>query len=80
MTFLKTDKIYTDLKFFENNFKGVMPLEIVVDTKKRNGLTGMKALAVYEKVDSLAHTSAQSRNEQAIIHCRRIKICQTGFL
>jgi uncharacterized protein len=34
----KTDRIYTDLKFFENNFKGVMPLEIVVDTKQRNGL------------------------------------------
>src|SRR6202030_2835974 len=31
----KKDPIYTDLKFFERNFKGVMPLEIVVDTKKR---------------------------------------------
>lgn len=50
----KTDKIYTDLKFFEKNFHGVMPLEIVVDTKKRYGLAGMKALAVFEKVDSLA--------------------------
>ena len=50
----KTDKIYTDLKFFEKNFKGVMPLEIVIDTKKRNGLAGMKALTVFEKVDSLA--------------------------
>ncbi|MDB5202026.1 MAG: family transporter [Ferruginibacter sp.] len=50
----KTDVVYTDLKFFETNFHGVMPLEIVVDTKKRNGLSGMRALAVYEKVDSLA--------------------------
>src|SRR6185312_172554 len=33
----KTDKIYTDLKFFENNFKGVMPLEIVIDTRRRYG-------------------------------------------
>lgn len=49
----KKDKIYTDLKFFEQNFKGVMPLEIVVDTKRKNGLTGMRALKVYEKVDSL---------------------------
>jgi predicted RND superfamily exporter protein len=48
----KTDKIYTDLKFFERNFKGVMPLEIVVDTKKRNGL--VRGLAVFEKMDSLA--------------------------
>ncbi|WP_462248533.1 efflux RND transporter permease subunit [Ferruginibacter sp.] len=34
----KTDKIYTDLKFFETNFKGVMPLEIVLDTKKPKGI------------------------------------------
>ncbi len=34
----KTDKIYTDLKFFEKNFKGVMPLEIMLDTKKPKGI------------------------------------------
>jgi uncharacterized protein len=34
----KTDKIYTDLKFFETNFKGVMPLEIVLDTRKPKGI------------------------------------------
>ena len=43
----KADIIYKDLKFFEKNFKGVMPLEIVVDTKKKRGLTGMRALNVY---------------------------------
>jgi predicted RND superfamily exporter protein len=34
----KNDPLYTDLKFFEKNFKGVMPLEIVIDTKRRKGL------------------------------------------
>ncbi|MEP6674621.1 MAG: MMPL family transporter [Ferruginibacter sp.] len=34
----KTDKIYTDLKFFEKHFKGIMPLEIVIDTKRKNGI------------------------------------------
>jgi uncharacterized protein len=34
----KTDKIYTDLKFFETNFKGIMPLEILLDTKKAKGI------------------------------------------
>lgn len=34
----KNDKIYTDLKWFEQNFEGVMPLEIIVDTKKKNGI------------------------------------------
>jgi len=34
----RTDKIYTDLKFFEKYFKGVMPLEVVLDTRKPKGI------------------------------------------
>ncbi|OFY85328.1 MAG: patched family protein [Bacteroidetes bacterium RIFCSPLOWO2_12_FULL_35_15] len=34
----KKDPIYTDLKFFEKNFNGVLPFEISVDTKKQNGV------------------------------------------
>src|SRR5215831_5364152 len=48
----KSDKIYTDLKFFEKNFKGVMPLEIIVDTKKKYGAT--RNLNNLQKVDSLS--------------------------
>jgi uncharacterized protein len=47
----KQDEIYTDLKFFEQNFKGVMPLEIVVDTKKKMGVT--RNLKNLVKIDSL---------------------------
>jgi len=47
----KNDKVYTDLKFFETHFKGVMPLEIVVDTKKKYGAT--RNLTNLLKVDSL---------------------------
>ena len=46
-----SDKIYTDLKFFEKNFKGVMPLEIIVDTKKKYG--ALSSLSTWEKMDSL---------------------------
>ncbi|KAA2244681.1 MMPL family transporter [Chitinophaga agrisoli] len=46
----KSDRLYTDLKFFEHNFKGVMPLEITVDTKKKNGVTGLQTL---NKLDEL---------------------------
>ncbi len=35
----KQYKIYTDLRWFENNFKVVMPLEIIVDTKEKRGAT-----------------------------------------
>jgi predicted RND superfamily exporter protein len=49
----KSNKVYTDLKFFEKHFKGVMPLEIVVDTKKKQGVT--RNLKNLEAIDSLSH-------------------------
>lgn len=48
----KTDKIYTDLKFFEKNFKGVMPLEILVSTESKAGI--IRDLDGLNKMDSLA--------------------------
>lgn len=34
----KNDPILVDLRYFEKNFNGVLPFEIVVDTKKPNGV------------------------------------------
>src|SRR5205085_3373743 len=59
----KNDKIYTDLKWFENNFHGVMPLEVVIDTKKKNGVLApdMEVLLDIEefssKVDRMPETA-----------------------
>ncbi|MEP7144752.1 MAG: MMPL family transporter, partial [Ferruginibacter sp.] len=76
----KTDKIYTDLKFFEKNFKGVMPLEIIVDTKKRNGLAGMRALAVFEKVDSLSqYITAQKDMSRPLSIAEGLKFAKQAF-
>jgi len=44
----KKDPIYTDLHFFEDNFNGVLPFEISVDTKKENGLFANNAKALYK--------------------------------
>ena len=49
----KSDKVYVDLKFFENNFRGVMPLEIVVDAKKRNGIVTLDVLGKMDKLAQL---------------------------
>jgi hypothetical protein len=40
----KTDKLYLDLKFFEENINGVMPFEIVVDTEKPQGISNVRTL------------------------------------
>ena len=48
--------LYVDLLFFEDNFKGVMPLEISIDTKKRKGV--MK-LSTIKKIDRLQKLLAE---------------------
>jgi predicted RND superfamily exporter protein len=50
-----TDKLYLDLKFLETNFKGVMPLEIAVDTKRKNGVVNLQTL---NKLDELTQLIA----------------------
>ncbi|MEX0966193.1 MAG: MMPL family transporter [Bacteroidia bacterium] len=44
------DKLYSDLMFFEKHFEGVMPFEIIVDTKQKNGLLRPENL---QKLDQL---------------------------
>lgn len=76
----KTDKIYTDLKFFESNFKGVMPLEIVIDTKKRFGLVGSRILPVLVKMDSLSsYIKKQPEMSRPLSIAEGIKFVKQGF-
>ncbi len=46
----ESDPVYVDLKFFEENFHGLMPLEIMVDTKKPQGVM---QLTTFRKIDQL---------------------------
>ena len=46
----KSNPIYIDLKFFEKNFEGIMPLEIMIDTKKPGGAM---QLSTFGKIDEL---------------------------
>lgn len=45
-------EIRTDLVFFEKNFSGVMPLEIVVDTHERRGVIDVRNLQKIEKLEA----------------------------
>jgi hypothetical protein len=44
----KDDPIVLDLKFFEKSFKGVMPFEVVIDTKKKNGVFADNGKTLYK--------------------------------
>ena len=54
--FRSDDPTLLDLKFFEANFGGVMPFEISVDTKKRNGVL---LYSTMQKIDKLQNTINQ---------------------
>ncbi len=48
----KDDPIYVDLKFFEHNFGGLMPFEIVIDTKKKKGAQKLSTLKRIDKLQN----------------------------
>lgn len=48
----KKDKIYTDLKWFEQKFGGVMPLEVMVEAKKKRGL--VRSTKPLSKIDEFS--------------------------
>jgi hypothetical protein len=74
----KNDKIYTDLKFFEENFGGVMPLEIVVDTKKKQGVT--RNLQNLVKIDSLVqYLSSQNYIGKPLTLTEGLKFARQAF-
>jgi predicted RND superfamily exporter protein len=49
----KRDPVYTDLKFFERNFDGVLPLEVQIDSKRKNGLLNIASIKKIEKLDKM---------------------------
>ncbi len=44
----RKNPVYTDMHFFEKNFKGVLPFEIFVDTKKPNGVFDNNGRVLYK--------------------------------
>ncbi len=51
----KKDPLYVDLMFFEKEFKGILPFEISIDTKKRKGVM---QLSTIRKINELQDTLA----------------------
>lgn len=49
----REDPIYVDLQFFEKNFEGVMPFEIMIDTKRKNGVTRSSVLKKISALEDL---------------------------
>ena len=48
----KKAPFYQDIRFFETHFKGVMPIEIMIDTKRANGATRLSTLNRMNRLES----------------------------
>ncbi|MCK5677823.1 MAG: MMPL family transporter, partial [Flavobacteriaceae bacterium] len=47
----KGKQFYKDIVFFENEFGGIMPLEILIDTKRKKGVMNLSTLKRMNKLD-----------------------------
>ncbi len=72
------DKIYTDLKWFEKNFGGVMPLEIIIDTKKKNGLRRLPS--TLQKMDDFsAYIAAKPGTAKPLSLAEGLKLARQSY-
>lgn len=56
-----------DLKFFESNFNGVLPLEVSVDTKRKNGVVNLGVIRKVEKLEKLISSYPQFSRSISLI-------------
>lgn len=54
----KNDPVSTDLRFFETQFKGVLPFEVMIDTRQPNGVFAQTGKALY-KIRALERIMSQ---------------------
>lgn len=74
-----SDRVITDLKWFEDNFNGVMPFEILVDGQKKGQITKEKNLQKIEELQQVLQTY-QLQLKDTIIHpfSRSLSIVDAG--
>ncbi|MFL0091362.1 MMPL family transporter [Tenacibaculum maritimum] len=59
---------YKDIKFFEKEFGGIMPLEILVDTKKEKGVMKLSTLKKMEKINETIESFPELSKPVSIIN------------
>ena len=64
----KDDPIYLDLQFFEENFAGVMPFEIMINTHKKNGVNKSSTLKRIEKLEKVLAAYPEISSTTSIVN------------
>jgi tetratricopeptide (TPR) repeat protein len=56
---LKLPELLIEIKYYDEEFNGIMPLEILIDTKKKKGVMKLSTL---KKIEDLEYAEAQFKN------------------
>lgn len=73
----RKDKLILDLQFFEKNFHGVMPFEVAIDTKKKNGVMKLSTLRKIEQTQEILKKYPEFSKPLSIVEV--IKFAKQGF-
>lgn len=73
----KRDPIYKDMLFFEKHFKGIMPLEITIDTKKKKGVMQLSTLKKIDRLQDSLKTYPELSKALSIVEV--IKTARQAF-
>jgi len=65
----KSDRVFKDLKFFEKEFTGVLPFEVSIDTKRKNGVRNFDLL---NRIESMEEVFSQYPNFSKAVSVNQI--------
>lgn len=71
------DPVYQDMAFFEKNFEGVLPLEVTIDTRRKNGVMNLSTIKKIEKLQQMI--SAYPEFSRAISFIEALKFSSQAF-
>jgi uncharacterized protein len=73
----KNDPVYEDMGFFEKNFDGVLPLEVSIDTKRKNGVMKLATIRKIEKLQEMIAEYPEFSRPVSLIEV--LKFSSQGF-
>jgi predicted RND superfamily exporter protein len=72
-----SDRMMVDLRFFESHFHGVMPFEITIDTRKKNGVMKLSTLRKIERLQQVLRQYPEFARPLSIVEV--IKFSKQAF-
>lgn len=73
----KNDPVYEDMGFFNKNFDGVLPLEVSIDTKRKNGVMKLPTIKKVERLQDMIAEYPEFSRPVSLIEV--LKFSSQGF-